>query len=166
MSATASPATAAAASPNQGLAVNTVTAAAENAPASIIPSSAILITPPRSEYMPPRAARISGVDSRIIEASKDRLIMFSMPPIRCHSPYVGWSRGPSPTHLNFSRRALLHPKAKCCFTRYKYDDYRLEHHRPRLRNSVIESVYEKLRPVDRAEQYRGEQSTDWMIAAQ
>ena len=74
MSATINPAIAAAINPIQGFCVKTVTAAAVKAPASIIPSSAILITPPRSEYIPPSAASISGVESLIIEASNDRLM--------------------------------------------------------------------------------------------
>src|SRR5205085_7709415 len=56
--------------------VKTVPAAAVNAPDSMMPSSAMLMTPPRSEYIPPSAARINGVDSRIIDASNERLMMF------------------------------------------------------------------------------------------
>jgi len=53
--------------PTHGFCVKTVTAAAVNAPASINPSSAMLMTPARSEYNPPSAARTSGVAVRIVE---------------------------------------------------------------------------------------------------
>src|SRR4051794_10034086 len=62
-----SPAAIAAANPTNGLLVAYVTAAAVNAPASIIPSRAILITPDRSENIPPSAARISGVARRPVD---------------------------------------------------------------------------------------------------
>src|SRR5215470_15127122 len=76
MRATSNPATIAAQSPTRGLWVKIVTTDAVNAPASIIPSSAILITPPRSEYMPPSAASVRGVEYLTIEASNDKLIIF------------------------------------------------------------------------------------------
>ncbi|GBE24028.1 hypothetical protein BMS3Bbin02_00293 [bacterium BMS3Bbin02] len=41
---------------------------AVNAPVSMMPSSAMLMTPPRSEKMPPIAARVSGVADLIIAA--------------------------------------------------------------------------------------------------
>ncbi len=59
--------------PSHGLPVAYVTAAAVNAPASIIPSSAMLITPERSENSPPSAARISGVDSLIVDQISARV---------------------------------------------------------------------------------------------
>ena len=52
-----------------------MTTAAVNAPASINPSSAILITPARSENMPPSAANISGVAERIVEKSRMKVKM-------------------------------------------------------------------------------------------
>src|SRR6266496_4317421 len=64
------PATIPASNPMYGLPTAYVTAAAVKAPASIIPSSAILITPERSENKPPRAARINGVESRIVDQIK------------------------------------------------------------------------------------------------
>src|SRR5215510_1099825 len=55
-----------------------VTAAAVKAPASIFPSSAILITPDRSEKSPPSAASTSGVASRIVEAMSENVKMSLM----------------------------------------------------------------------------------------
>src|SRR6185436_8073528 len=52
-----------------------VTAAAVKAPASIFPSSAMLITPERSEKRPPSAASTSGVASRIVEAMSESVKM-------------------------------------------------------------------------------------------
>src|SRR6476661_7868097 len=52
-----------------------VTAAAVNAPASILPSSAMLITPERSEKSPPSAASTSGVASLMVEAIKENVKM-------------------------------------------------------------------------------------------
>src|SRR4029453_79313 len=66
-SATSPPAPTAAARPAHGLPVAWVIAAAVNAPASIMPSSAMLMTPDRSENSPPNAARMRGVDRRIVE---------------------------------------------------------------------------------------------------
>src|SRR4029079_9943408 len=65
--------------PNHGLAAPMprlvsaacVSAAAVKAPPSIFPSSAILITPERSEKRPPSAASTSGVASRIVEATSE-----------------------------------------------------------------------------------------------
>src|SRR5919198_6689774 len=75
MRATNKPAVAAAVSPIHGLPILTVTADAVNAPASIMPSSAMLMTPPRSEYIPPSEARVRGVAYLTIDASNDRLII-------------------------------------------------------------------------------------------
>src|SRR5690242_2617656 len=55
-----------------------VSAAAVNAPASIFPSSAILITPERSEKRPPSAASTSGVARRIVEAMSESVKMSFM----------------------------------------------------------------------------------------
>src|SRR6185369_4915586 len=55
-----------------------VNAAAVKAPASILPSSAILITPERSEKRPPSAASTSGVASRIVEAMSENVKMSLM----------------------------------------------------------------------------------------
>src|SRR3954464_12554408 len=63
------PAAMAAASPIHGLPETRVTEAAAKAPASIIPSRPMLITPDRSENSPPIAARMSGVGSRTVDAS-------------------------------------------------------------------------------------------------
>src|ERR1051325_386264 len=52
-----------------------VSAAAVKAPASIFPSSAMLITPERSEKSPPSAASTSGVAVLIVEAIKERVKM-------------------------------------------------------------------------------------------
>src|SRR5687767_5034678 len=46
-----------------------VTAAAVKAPANILPSSAMLITPDRSENSPPNAARTRGVASLIVDST-------------------------------------------------------------------------------------------------
>src|SRR5438093_461681 len=75
MSATNNPAVAAAVSPIHGLPIFTVTADAVNAPANIMPSSAMLMTPPRSEYIPPSEASVRGVAYLTIDASSDRLII-------------------------------------------------------------------------------------------
>ena len=75
MSATSRPATAAHIKPTHGLPILTVTAEAVNAPASMIPSSAMLMTPPRSENIPPSEASVSGVAYLTIEASSDRLMI-------------------------------------------------------------------------------------------
>src|SRR5574339_324533 len=64
------PAPIAATRPIHGFPVVHVTDAAVNAPASIIASSAMLMTPARSEKRPPIAARMSGVASRIDEPSR------------------------------------------------------------------------------------------------
>src|SRR6188768_2198309 len=56
--------------PRYGLLSSYVATAAVKAPASIRPSRAILITPERSENIPPKAAKISGVAPRIAEKSK------------------------------------------------------------------------------------------------
>src|SRR4029079_2829223 len=72
--------------PNHGLAAPMprlvsaacVSAAAVKAPASIFPSSAILITPERSEKRPPSAASTSGVASRIVEAINENVKMSLM----------------------------------------------------------------------------------------
>ena len=63
----AAPAAMAASRPTHGLPAYQVTAAAVNAPASIRPSSAMLMTPARSEKSPPSAASKSGVAVRIVE---------------------------------------------------------------------------------------------------
>src|SRR5262245_53909392 len=52
-----------------------VTAAAVKAPASILPSSAMLITPDRSENSPPSAASTSGVASLIVDAINENVKM-------------------------------------------------------------------------------------------
>ncbi len=78
--ATAMPATIAAAIAIQGLPVKWFTAAAANAPASISPSSAMLITPERSENIPPSAASRSGVASRIVEKTIATLKISSIRP--------------------------------------------------------------------------------------
>jgi hypothetical protein len=67
MPATAAPAAIAARRPTQGLPAYHVTAAAVNAPASIKPSSAMLMTPDRSENIPPSAASSRGVASLMAE---------------------------------------------------------------------------------------------------
>src|ERR1044071_8704737 len=81
-----SPATMPPSKPNHGLAAPIprlvsaacVSAAAVKAPASIFPSSAILITPERSENRPPSAASTRGVASRIVEAMSERVKMSRM----------------------------------------------------------------------------------------
>src|ERR1043165_5719122 len=78
MSAMAAPAIIADASPTQGLPAYQVTDAAVNAPASIKPSSAMLMTPERSENIPPSAASISGVASLMAEKSSPALKMSLM----------------------------------------------------------------------------------------
>src|SRR5262245_8043585 len=75
MTPTITPAVIAAIIPIQGLPVKYVTAAAVKAPANIIPSSAILMTPLRSEYSPPSAARMRGVARRMVDAIKVKLKM-------------------------------------------------------------------------------------------
>src|SRR4249919_2033294 len=77
MPATRTPARMAASKPIHGFRVKTVTAAAVKAPASMIPSSAMLMIPPRSEYRPPSAARIIGVASLMVDAIS---VMFRMSP--------------------------------------------------------------------------------------
>src|SRR6267142_2725970 len=57
--------------PTQGLPAAYVMAAAVNAPASMIPSSAILMTPARSENRPPRAASTNGVASRNVDMMRE-----------------------------------------------------------------------------------------------
>src|ERR1700752_1253624 len=72
--------------PIQGLAVPIpnrlsaayVRAAAVKAPASIFPSSAMLMTLDRSENSPPSAASTSGVASRIVEAMSESVKMSLM----------------------------------------------------------------------------------------
>src|ERR1044071_3688319 len=81
-----SPATMPPSKPNHGLAAPIprlvsaacVSAAAVKAPASIFPSSAILITPERSEKRPPSAASTSGVASRMVEAMSENVKMSLM----------------------------------------------------------------------------------------
>src|SRR5689334_1387984 len=70
ISAISNPAATAAMRPTHGLPLAYVAAAAVNAPASIMPSSAMLMTPDRSENSPPSAARMSGVERRIVEKIK------------------------------------------------------------------------------------------------
>src|SRR5689334_19097030 len=70
--ATAAPAAIAAAIPSHGLWTKWVTVAAVKAPASMSPSSAMLITPARSEKSPPRAAKRSGVARRMAELTRPR----------------------------------------------------------------------------------------------
>src|SRR4030095_1383143 len=75
MIASKSPAATPASKPTHGLALPSpnftsaayVTAAAAKAPANIFPSSAILITPERSENMPPSAASTNGVANLIVD---------------------------------------------------------------------------------------------------
>src|SRR5215813_2907707 len=67
----ASPAAIPATRPKNGLLDAYVTAAAVNAPASIIPSSAILITPERSENIPPNAASTRGVANLTVDQMSD-----------------------------------------------------------------------------------------------
>src|SRR4026209_2654657 len=50
-----------------------VTAAAVNAPANILPSSAMLMTPDRSENSPPIAASTNGAASLIVDAIMDHV---------------------------------------------------------------------------------------------
>src|SRR5215203_5259822 len=71
----AAPASTAETSPTHGLPAYHVTAAAVNAPASISPSSAMLMTPARSEKSPPSAASRSGVAKRRAERSRPKLKM-------------------------------------------------------------------------------------------
>ena len=46
-------------------------AAAANAPASMMPSSAMLMTPARSENRPPSAANTNGVASRNVDMTRE-----------------------------------------------------------------------------------------------
>src|ERR1043166_2139779 len=95
-----SPATIPPNKPNHGLAAPIprlvsaacVSAAAVKAPASIFPSSAILITPERSEKRPPSAASTSGVESRIVEAMSESV---KMSLIELNVPRQSASEGPS-----------------------------------------------------------------------
>ena len=67
--------------PTNGLPTACVTAAAVNAPANIIPSKAILMTPDRSENIPPKAARIKGVVSRIVDQINDMVNISAIGPL-------------------------------------------------------------------------------------
>src|SRR6185503_15052229 len=67
-----------------------VTAAAVKAPASIFPSSAMLITPDRSEKSPPSAASTSGVASRIVEAMSEN-VKISFIVLRSHTLHGSFS---------------------------------------------------------------------------
>src|SRR5829696_10168299 len=83
-----------------------VTAAAVNAPASILPSSAILITPERSENRPPSAASTSGVASRIVEAMSEKVKRSRM----------------NLRPQTFERRSSLQEPLKECFSRDEQND--------------------------------------------
>jgi hypothetical protein len=68
--------------------------AAANAPANIFPSRAILITPERSENIPPSAARTSGVANLIVDQSNAIVKMSLIVLDRVFSTVrgSGWSR--------------------------------------------------------------------------
>src|SRR5438876_9324311 len=55
------------AEPSHGVCNVSVPTAAPKAPISIMPSSAILVTPERSQSKPPSAAKISGVEIRKVD---------------------------------------------------------------------------------------------------
>ena len=74
------------ASPSHGECVANVPTAAPHAPISIMPSSAMLITPARSLNIPPIAAKISGIETRNVEASNCVSMLPSVVFIQLHSP--------------------------------------------------------------------------------
>src|SRR5450759_130773 len=67
------PATTAAMTPSHVLPVASATAVPANAPVSIMPSSAMLTMPLRSQIVPPMAASASGVAMRIADAKRSGL---------------------------------------------------------------------------------------------
>src|SRR5687768_2173295 len=93
-------------SPSQGEPVAAVTAAAANAPTSILPSSAMLTTPERSLSKPPSAAKTSGVARR---AEEKRISS-------------AWS-------------STFPPQRERPFRRHREDDQRLDHRRQVARDA-------------------------------
>src|SRR5215510_13997935 len=120
--------------PNHGLAAPIprlvsaacVSAAAVKAPASIFPSSAILITPERSEKSPPSAASTSGVASRIVEAMSESVKMSLM----C---------------LNVPRQSSSESPSEETFSSNEQDDHALQH-----LHDVFRYVFGKTIDVDAA----------------
>src|ERR1043166_6526258 len=124
-----------------------VSAAAVKAPASILPSSAILITPERSEKRPPSAASTSGVASRIVEAMSEKVKMSRM----C---------------LNASRQSSSQSPLEEKFSSDKQDDHALQH-----LHDVFGYVFRKTVDVDAAvlqcrKQQRCKDHADRMIATE
>src|ERR1051326_1985711 len=124
-----------------------VSAAAVKAPASIFPSSAILMTPERSEKSPPSAASTSGVERRIVEAMSEKVKMSLM----C---------------LNGPRESSSQSPLKHTFSSYKQNDYPLQH-----LHDVFSYVFRKTIDVDAAvlqcrEQQRRQNHANRMIATE
>src|SRR5215510_1907725 len=124
-----------------------VSAAAVNAPASIFPSSAILITPERSEKRPPSAASTSGVASRIVEAMSERVKMSLM----C---------------LNAPRQSSSESPLEETFSSYKQDDHTLQY-----LHDVLGYMFRKTIDVDAAvlqcrKQQRRQNDAHRMIATE
>src|SRR5258706_1385146 len=118
----------------------------------MMPSSAMLITPPRSENIPPSDASVSGVAYLTIDARSDRLMMV-------RSILVSG-------FLNRSSNESLRAAAKHCFTGNEQNNDRLKDHHPILRHIVGEDVYEQPRPDQRSKQNRGQQHARGVIPAQ
>src|ERR1041384_8037282 len=123
-----------------------------------MPSSAILITPPRSENIPPSEASVSGVAYLTIEARSERLmivlsIWFGFFASYRNSASLRETRltnllfrakpqSPAKT-LNSSSNESLRAASKDCLTSDKQNNDRLQNHNPILRNVVSEDVYEQ-----------------------
>src|SRR5215204_4647439 len=134
--------------PTHGLPLAYVVAAAVNAPASIIPSSAMLMTPDRSENKPPSAARMSGVERRIVEkinAIVKRSAIGLLPPKRVAEAE--------------DRRA------KKCFRRDEQDNRRLQNLDDVLCDVLREGIDGDAATREHREQQRREDDPDGMIAA-
>src|SRR6185369_15977811 len=124
-----------------------VNAAAVKAPASILPSSAILITPERSEKRPPSAASTSGVASRIVEAMSESVKM-------------------SLICLNAPRQSSSESPSEETFSRDEQDNHALQH-----LHDIFSYVFGKTVDINAAvlqcgKQQRREYHANRMIAAE
>src|SRR6185369_11883305 len=141
--------------PNHGLAAPMprlvsaacVSAAAVKAPASIFPSSAILITPERSEKRPPSAASTSGVARRIVEAMSESVKMSLM----C---------------LNLPRQSSSESPFEETFSSNEQNDHALQHLHDIFRHMFRKTIDVDTAVLQRRKQQRREDHAHRMIASE
>src|SRR5689334_4751389 len=127
-----------------------VTAAAVKAPASIFPSSAMLMTPERSENSPPSAASTSGVANLMVDAIKEKV---KMSLIRLGPQAL---RRPDSAHEPFEKR----------FSRNEENDDSLQHLHDVFRDVLGKAVDVNAAVLQHREQQRRENHADRMIPAE